>query len=177
VQRDGLGRIISSDGRVLEDANGGNVGVQVDGLGRLITSDGRILDSEDPPRSDRDRNSNSRTQSRSQSRSQSRFEEQDEDNHGWAPRDGERPMTLLPEDLGLPGGFTDKQVISIGLVPLTAESFWLIIIRNVSLHMSRTSWKQGWKEEALLKARQAREEEAANGIGANAIPLGKYCWS
>ena len=32
---------------------------------------------------------------------------------------------------------------------------------------------QGWKEEALLKARLAREAESANGWGANAIPLGK----
>ncbi len=36
---------------------------------------------------------------------------------GWESnaREGERPEFVLPEDLGLPGGFTDKQVISMGL--------------------------------------------------------------
>jgi hypothetical protein len=59
------------------------------------------------------------------SRGSGRSNDDEVENGGWGvlsnAREGERPEVLLPEDLGLPGGFTDKQVITLGWV----EQFWL----------------------------------------------------
>ena len=58
------------------------------------------------------------------SRSVGRADDEVDFGGGWAvnARDGERPEVILPEDLGLPGGFTDKQVIITGRAKLCADN-------------------------------------------------------